>query len=369
MTQYIVNVPLLNVRKRIPPQMPDTDGVTGKVKKNFIFEGQEVPVEQVEHLGMDKWYQDTNKNFYWGGGVNENPASVPNALTAPSDIINYPQLLGLPGKIINTAGNDIVVAILDSGCAVHSALKDKIVAAYDAMNNTAAPMIDDNSTIGHGTFVAGLIAAGEATGATMLGMAPGVKLIIIRVIEDLEGLDILNVVKALKWLRDECPIKPHIINMSFNCVPDGHEGDMDDLINGFTKGGTVLIAAGQDDAAAFNDAQIFYPARHDSVLGVACVDAITIPGSSPLSTKIQYLSPNITFSSTGMFDDYVGGFDYKGCSFTAALTSGLFALVLRYLRESGDHSSASNLVNTLFRNFDSSNFSNTLNLYKNETPI
>jgi chitosanase len=68
MLQLIVKAKLLNKRKFIPAFLPDSTGLAGIVKENFIFEGEEVTV--VPNPSLGKWYKDRDNHFYWGGGLN-----------------------------------------------------------------------------------------------------------------------------------------------------------------------------------------------------------------------------------------------------------------------------------------------------------
>ncbi len=88
MTQLIVKAKKLNKRKRVPSFLPDTNGITGFVKENFIFEGEEVTIVPNPDLG--KWYKDRDDNFYWGGGLNILEAAVDEQapeLAAPDNAV------------------------------------------------------------------------------------------------------------------------------------------------------------------------------------------------------------------------------------------------------------------------------------------
>src|SRR5215204_6525733 len=67
MPRLIVKAKLLNKRSFIPAFLPEPKGLSGIVKQNFIFEGEEVTV--VPNPALGKWYKDKDNHFYWGGGL------------------------------------------------------------------------------------------------------------------------------------------------------------------------------------------------------------------------------------------------------------------------------------------------------------
>ena len=83
----------------------------------------------------------------------------------------YGLAFGTPG--LATTGSNVIVAVLDSGVDyTHPDLRPKMVAGYgaDVSNNTSDPM--DVATSGHGTHVAGMIAAASNNGVGISGVMP-----------------------------------------------------------------------------------------------------------------------------------------------------------------------------------------------------
>ena len=109
----------------------------------------------------------------------------------------------------DATGRGVTVALMDTGIAEHPDLDGSVVARLDFVNDGAT--LQDPS--GHGTFVAGLIAA---HGTTFKGVAPDAKLISLRVL-DQKGIGTMHgVLAAFDWLlhnRTTTHIK--VLNLSF----------------------------------------------------------------------------------------------------------------------------------------------------------
>src|SRR5438128_6364698 len=97
-------------------------------------------------------------------------------------------------------GQGYSVAVIDTGIDYnHPALGGgwgrRVVAGYDFVNNDSDPM-DDN---GHGTHVAGIIGSSDAT---YTGVAPGVNLIALKVLDSSGAGSFGSVEDALRWVVD-----------------------------------------------------------------------------------------------------------------------------------------------------------------------
>jgi serine protease AprX len=145
-------------------------------------------------------------------------------------------------------GRGVGVAVLDSGVSPHSALRNRVVAAF---NFTAHP---DNTAIdryGHGTHVAGTI-AGE--GETYPGMAPGAHIVSLRVLEADGSGETSSVIDAINWaIEHKAEYALQVINLSL-----GHpvfESSLDDPLcqavqRAVDAGYVVVAAAGNMGKAA-----------------------------------------------------------------------------------------------------------------------
>jgi type VII secretion-associated serine protease mycosin len=85
-----------------------------------------------------------------------------------------------------TRGGSTLVAVVDTGVSARAAaLAGAVLAGRDVMSGGAA----DTDCSGHGTFVAGLLAARPAAGAGLAGVAPAVRVLPVRVTDNPDDVD------------------------------------------------------------------------------------------------------------------------------------------------------------------------------------
>lgn len=207
-------------------------------------------------------------------------------------------LLGL-GSYPGVNGQGIGVAVLDSGmAATHTALKSQIAASVDLIS-TATGTKDE---FGHGTHVAGII-AGRANGsaATPLfstGVAPGARLINVRVLgADGSGLT-SDVIAGIDWVianRQRYNIR--VINMSLGhpvTEPSATDPLCQAVVRAVNAGIVVVASAGNSGRT---------PAGR-TVLG-----GISSPGNSPYAITVGALSTQGTAKRN---DDKVASYSSRG---------------------------------------------------------
>jgi len=198
-----------------------------------------------------------------------------------------------------TKGDSVIVGEIDTGIDyTDSALGGgfgpayKVIGGYNFIDSTGNPM-DDN---GHGTHVAGIIAA---NGAGLQGVAPHARLMAYKVLNQ-QGYGTEDVVIA----GIEMAAQDHvdIVNMSL-----GGEGDPDDAIstavdNAVQLGVVFCIAAGNN--GSFNS--IGSPGTARSAITVGAVDSTDAmaffsscgPNSAIYSIKPEIVAPGVNILST-----------------------------------------------------------------------
>jgi subtilisin family serine protease len=168
----------------------------------------------------------------------------------------------------------VPVAIIDSGVDTsHPELKDKTLDAKSFVGGS--PTVD---TLGHGTFVAGIIAAGVDNGVGIAGLAPSAQLLVAKVVNKSHSIPVDAEAAAIRWAVD---YGARVINMSFGGIRDPLDPDRDtysrleaDAISYAVTNGVVVVAAvgNSDYAPASPWSFASYPAALPHVLGVSSYD-------------------------------------------------------------------------------------------------
>jgi serine protease AprX len=96
-------------------------------------------------------------------------------------------------------GCGVDVAVIDSGVAPVAGLDapGKVVHGPDLSLESQAPNLTRLDTFGHGTFMAGLIVA---AGGGYRGMAPGARIVSLKVATADGGADVSQVIAAIDWV-------------------------------------------------------------------------------------------------------------------------------------------------------------------------
>lgn len=108
-------------------------------------------------------------------------------------------------EIVSYTGENIYVAVLDSGIASHPDIKDRVVAFKDFTNTKKQKIsknifYDDN---GHGTHVCGILAGnGKMSNGKYKGIAPECKLICGKVLDKKGGGSLKCLLEGLEWILE-----------------------------------------------------------------------------------------------------------------------------------------------------------------------
>lgn len=166
-------------------------------------------------------------------------------------------------------GRDVIVAVLDSGIAYRTRgrykrspdlLPKQFVPGYDFVNDDTAPL----DQFGHGTHVASTIAERTHNGRGLTGLAYGVKLMPVRVLNGAGEGDADKIARGVRFA-----IRNHadIINLSLEFATDVTAGEIPRLLAAIAyarKRGVLVVGAAGNDG----DDLLAYPAREASVLSV-----------------------------------------------------------------------------------------------------
>lgn len=166
-------------------------------------------------------------------------------------------------------GAGVVVAVVDTGVAYKSTkrrrrspdlLPSQFVRGYDFVDEDRSPL----DGYGHGTHVASTIAERTNNGIGLTGLAYGVKIMPIRVLDNIGEGDVGRIARGVRWAVRH---GADIVNLSLEFDSDVGAHEVRSLISAiaYAKRKRVLVvgATGND-----GDDVVAYPARDPYVLGV-----------------------------------------------------------------------------------------------------
>ncbi|GII25848.1 hypothetical protein Pme01_54450 [Planosporangium mesophilum] len=191
--------------------------------------------------------------------------------------------LGLPEN--GDEGRGITVAVVDTGVADVPDLAGKV---SDRVDVTGTGRGDG---FGHGTFMAGLIAgSGAASGGAYQGVAPGAKLVDVKVADAQGRTDLITVLRGLQWVSEHAR-DVQVLNLSLSSgspLPYQIDPLTQALESLWHRGVTVVVPSGNDGPGA---------------------GTVTSPGNDPVLLTAGGLDESGT---AGRGDDTVGTWSGRG---------------------------------------------------------
>jgi len=244
-----------------------------------------------------------------------------------------------PGLVPALGGSRAVVAIVDSGADLgHASLRQHLWTNLseipgngldDDQNgyvddvhgvNILAPGSPPDDGYGHGTAVAGLIAASDSEATGVTGAAPGARLMIVRVLGDSgEG----NTEQLAAGIAYAVRNGASVINCSLNS--DFDSPAVDTAIESAADAGIPVVAAAGNDGLNLDENQT-YPASTDSQ-AVVSVAATQAPGqlagfSDYGPSSVDLAAPGVDLVTTYTSDSFT---TLSGTSASAPLVAAAFA--------------------------------------------
>ena len=196
----------------------------------------------------------------------------------------------------------VLVAVIDSGIdGTHPEFAGRIAASRSFVGSPAK--VD---TLGHGTMVAGEIAAAldNAEGIAGVGGVPA-QLLIAKVVGPDGGISLLAESRAIRWAVDRGAT---VINLSLGGPRDPHDPFRDSYselersaIDYATRKGVVIVAAGGNCFDICPDPYVGYPAALPHVVGVS---AIARDGSTPTFSNRDVYHNDLAAPGTEILSTY-----------------------------------------------------------------
>jgi thermitase len=245
------------------------------------------------------------------------PASYESAIASSNDDYSGRQWAipktEVPQAWEVTSGKaSVVIAILDTGIDKgHEDLAGKVIAE---VNFTDSPTTND--IYGHGTHVAGIIAAAANNGAGIAGVAYDCRLMNVKVADD-SGMFYGSVAaRGVRWAVEH---GADVINMSLFSIQPSQA--LEEAIDYAWSRGVVVVAAAGNGIGT----KPAYPAYYSNCLAVVATDEDDCVASwSSWSDWVDVAAPGVDIYSTLPGNQYG---NKSGTSMAAAHVSGLAGLL------------------------------------------
>ncbi|MCR5650663.1 MAG: S8 family serine peptidase [Lachnospiraceae bacterium] len=231
-----------------------------------------------------------------------------------------------------TKGAGVTVAVIDTGVyADHPDLKGKVTDAGTDPNFSG--MVD---TSGHGTHVAGIIAATAGNGIGGTGIAPEAKILAVPVFVA-SYYEAADLIKGIDYVTNGGNKRADVINMSLG-GPVYNEAEQQAITAAYNAGITICVAMGNDHANCKK-----YPAAYDHLIAVAAVDESH--QKSDFSTYGSWA--DVSAPGTAIFSTWNGSGEktpnqkkdyyssWNGTSMACPVVSGVCALYISAARAAG----------------------------------
>ncbi len=187
----------------------------------------------------------------------------------PETGINAPQAWSHLQAVGRPGGKGVTVAVLDTGVAYSDRDRfrrspdfapHRFARGWDFVGDDPYPN-DDN---GHGTHVASTIAENTGNGIGLTGIAYGVRLMPIKVLDRAGEGDAGRIARGIRWAADH---DAQIINLSFEFPSDITRDQIPNILDAlrYARRKGVLVVGASGNAAA---AAVAYPARSADVFSV-----------------------------------------------------------------------------------------------------
>ncbi|MFF4439341.1 type VII secretion-associated serine protease mycosin [Streptomyces sp. NPDC001621] len=233
-----------------------------------------------------------------------------------------------------STGKNVQVAVIDTGVDIKNPQLTKAVDVSKGLNllpakNSKGEKIERGNktgttdTVGHGTRVAGIIAARPAKGTGFVGLAPDATIIPIKQ-NDAEGDGTANTLATA--IRDAVRAGADVINISQDTANalDPKDSVLKDAVD-FAIGQKVVIVASAGNDGLGGNVKVTYPASYPGVLAVAASDRNN--ERAPFSQSGDFVgvaAPGVDMISTVPGNGHCSD---NGTSFSAPYVAGVAALL------------------------------------------
>jgi subtilisin family serine protease len=228
------------------------------------------------------------------------------------------RLIGMPSAWSMTTGSeDVVVAILDTGYEMTHEDLESVPLTSRRNIRTGTKNVTDG--YGHGTHVAGTIAAATNNGLGVASMAPGVTLMPVKVLDSNGQGYWSDFLDGVDWAVAH---GADIINMSLGSYLNATQiAKWQPTFTAAWEAGTMVIAAAGNN----DNSTPFYPASFANVLSVSATTNADVRASfSSFGANVDVSAPGNFIASTYRNNKY---YAMSGTSMATPHVAGLAALI------------------------------------------
>lgn len=217
---------------------------------------------------------------------------APSAVRALGEQVPYSVAeYGLPSLWSATgAGEGVYVGIVDTGIDTEHVNGPELRTAVEAAQDFTGSPHGAGDRHGHGTHVAGIVAARQNAVGTV-GVAPQAKVLVAKALGDNGSGSDQSVANAVHWL---CDMEAHVINLSLGS-PQLSQLIREAVRRAHREGRLVFAAAGNDGAADGVD----YPGALRETVAVGAVDrSRQLARFSDRGPQVDLVAPGVRIFST-----------------------------------------------------------------------
>jgi thermitase len=226
----------------------------------------------------------------------------------------YLSKIEAPAAWDTTVGSStVIVAVVDTGVSnSHPDIKGKVLQGYDFVNNDTDAS-DDN---GHGTAVAGIVAASSNNGVGMASVSWNSAILPLKVLGADGSGNYSWMANGITWAADN---GARIINLSLGGTSSSRT--LQDAVNYAWNRNVVLVAAAGNNG----NSTAFYPAACANVVAVSATDSSDKrPTWSNYGSYVDLSAPGVSVLTLQGSSSYAY---WNGTSFSSPVAAGVVALM------------------------------------------
>lgn len=295
-------------------------GQPKRIANTYIFRSETMDMKQLKHYFQTKWKPNyvephylymTNDNLSMN--LTDDSPVIPNDLLFSEYQWNLPVIETNRAWKLSKGSDDVIVAVVDTGVDLrHPDLNGRLLEGYNAIEPDEKPYDD----VGHGTHVAGIIAANVNNNEGIAGMMWGGKILPVKALDNSGAGTSYSVAEGIIWATDR---GAKVINLSLGNYADAQF--LHEAVKYAYDRDVVLIAATGND----NTERPGYPAAYPEVLAVSATDyQLQRASFSNYGDYVDVMAPGESIASTYPDNQYAA---LSGTSMACPHVTALAALI------------------------------------------